>query len=361
MTGPQIRIKLALPRDAFRLHVDIEIPGRGITGVFGESGSGKTSLLRCIAGLEPVRDGRIEIGGETWLDTEAGLNRPVHERPLAYVFQEPRLFPHLSVRRNLEYALKRAKPGNVSFEHVVDLLSLGKLLDRPATRLSGGEARRVAIGRALLRSPSLLLLDEPLASLDARMQKELLPYLDRLQAELTMPVIYVSHSIDEITQLADQLVVMSSGEVEANGPLQEVLLRTDINMLGGAEAGVMLNTTRDLFDDRYRLTRLSFSGGQLWVSADVSSECPRVRIRANDISLSRARPAETSILNIVPVIVEEITADGDASVLVELRAGGDHLLARITRRSLKELGIAVGDALFAQIKSVAVRNSAIPA
>lgn len=361
MTGHPIKVRLALPRDAFRLHVDIEIPGRGTTGVFGESGSGKTSLLRCIAGLETVRDGRIDIGGETWLDTAAGISRPVHERPLAYVFQEPRLFPHLSVRRNLEYALKRAQARTVSFEHVVELLSLGRLLDRPAMRLSGGEAKRVAIGRALLRSPSLLLLDEPLASLDARMQKELLPYLDRLQAELTMPVIYVSHSIDEITQLADRLIVMASGEIEAQGPLQDVLLRTDIDLLGGAEAGVVLSTTRDAVDERYRLTRLSFSGGQLWVSADVSSASPRVRIRANDISLCRARPADTSILNVVPVIVAEITADGDASVLVELKAGDDHLLARITRRSLQELGIAIGDSLFAQIKSVAVRNSAVPA
>ena len=353
------RIRLSLPRDAFRLHVDIEIPGRGITGVFGESGSGKTSLLRCVAGLEKVPQGRIEIGGEIWLDTETGLDRPVHERPFAYVFQEPRLFPHLSVRRNLDYARKRSQAPTVTLDHVVDLLSLGKLLDRPATQLSGGEARRVAIGRALLRSPSLLLLDEPLASLDARMQKELLPYLDRLQTELTMPVIYVSHSIDEITQLADQLIVMVSGEVEANGPLQEVLLRTDIDLLGGVEAGVVLSTTRDALDDRYKLTRLGFSGGQLWVSAHVSSERPRVRIRANDISLCRERPADTSILNIVPVIVEEITSDGDASVLVELKAGDDHLLARITRRSLKELGITVGDSLFAQIKSVAVRNSAV--
>lgn len=353
------RIRLSLPRDAFRLHVDIEIPGRGITGVFGESGSGKTSLLRCIAGLEKVPEGRVEFGGEIWLDTDARLDRAVHERPLAYVFQEPRLFPHLSVRRNLDYAIKRAPASTVSLDHVVDLLSLRKLLARPATQLSGGEARRVAIGRALLRSPSLLLLDEPLASLDARMQKELLPYLDRLQTELTMPVIYVSHSIDEIAQLADQLIVMASGEVEANGPLQDVLLRTDIDLLGGVEAGVVLNTTREAFDERYKLTRLRFSGGELWVSAGVSSERPRVRIRANDISLCRTRPADTSILNVVPIVVEEITADGDASVLVELKAGDDHLLARITRRSLKELGITVGDALFAQIKSVAVRNSAV--
>ena len=354
-------IRLSLPRDAFRLHVDITIPGRGVTGVFGESGSGKTSLLRCIAGLEDVPEGRIEIGGETWLDTGAGVNTPAHERPLAYVFQEPRLFPHLSVEQNLQYAVKRAQASTVSLEHVADLRSLRRLLERPATQLSGGEAKRVAIGRALLRSPSLLLLDEPLASLDARMQKELLPYLDRLQAELTMPVLYVSHSIDEITQVADQLIVMDSGEVQAEGSLQEVLLRTDIDLLGGVEAGVVLSTARDAFDDRYRLTRLAFSGGHLWVSADVSSDSPRVRIRANDISLCRERPADTSILNVVPVSVEEITADGEASVLVGLKAGDDHLLARITRRSLEELGVTVGDSLFAQIKSVAVRNSAVSA
>ena len=154
MTSP-IRIRLSLPRDEFRLHVDLELPGAGVTGLFGESGSGKTSLLRCLAGLEKVEDGRIEIGGETWLDTEAGLERPPHERSLAYVFQEPRLFPHLSVERNLHYAAKRADSSAVSFDHTVELLSLGRLLERPATMLSGGEAKRVAIARALLRSPSL--------------------------------------------------------------------------------------------------------------------------------------------------------------------------------------------------------------
>ncbi len=358
MSSP-IRIRLSLPRDEFRLHVDLELPGAGVTGLFGESGSGKTSLLRCLAGLENVEDGRIEIGGETWLDTEAGLERPPHERSLAYVFQEPRLFPHLSVERNLHYAAKRADSSAVSFDHVVELLSLGRLLERPATMLSGGEAKRVAIARALLRSPSLLLLDEPLASLDTGKQRELLPYLDRLQGELTIPMIYVSHSIDEITQLSDQLVVLASGEVEAVGPLQEVLLRTDIELLGGAEAGVILETERKDFDNQHKLTRLLFSGGDLWVSADVSSARPRVRVRANDVSLCRTRPVDSSILNIVPVVVEEITADGDASVLIELRAGDDHLLTRITRRSLKDLAITVGDQLFAQIKSVAVRNSAV--
>ena len=217
----------------------------------------------------------------------------------------------------------------------------------------------MAIARALLRSPSLLLMDEPLSSLDGGKQRELLPYLDRLQADLTIPVIYVSHSIDEITQLSDQLVVLESGEVQAVGPLQDVLLRTDIELLGGAEAGVILETERKDFDNQHRLTRLQFSGGDLWVSADVVSAQPRVRIRANDVSLCKTRPVDSSILNIVPVVVEEITADGEASVLVEVRAGSDHLLARITRRSLKDLSVAVGSQLFAQIKSVAVRNSAV--
>ncbi|MDJ0760940.1 MAG: molybdenum ABC transporter ATP-binding protein [Woeseiaceae bacterium] len=358
MNSP-VRIRLTLPRDAFRLHVDLALEGQGITGLFGESGSGKTSLLRCLAGLEKVADGHIEVGGETWLDTEAGVNRPPHERSLAYVFQEPRLFPHLSVERNLQYAAKRAESSAVSYDHVVELLSLTRLLPRNATQLSGGEAKRVAIARALLRSPSLLLMDEPLSSLDAGKQRELLPYLDRLQADLTIPVIYVSHSIDEITQLSDQLVVLASGAVQAAGPLQEVLLRTDIELLGGAEAGVILETDRKDFDNQHRLTRLQFSGGDLWVSADVPSPHPRVRIRANDVSLCKTRPADSSILNIVPVVVEEITADGEASVLVELHAGSDQLLARITRRSLRDLDIAVGSQLFAQIKSVAVRNSAV--
>lgn len=352
-----LAVRYALQRDEFTLRTDLCILMRGITGMFGPSGAGKTTLLRCIAGLERSASGRLSMNGKVLVDSNAGRYVPANRRDVGYVFQEPRLFPHLSVRGNLEYGYKRARgERRVGFDNVVELLALSGFLERRSAGLSGGEAQRVAIGRALLRSPSLLLMDEPLASLDAAHKYEVLPFIERLQAELSIPVIYVSHNIDEICFLCDQLIVLNKGEVIANGELQAVLARTDLPVLAGEEAGSVVQGTAMSYDDDYALTQVSVSGGELQVPGRfASSSSLRLRIRANDISLCRERPQQSSILNLLPATVDDIQDDAPHSALVHLRSGGDHLIARVTRRSVAELRLRTGDEIIAQIKSMSVR------
>lgn len=350
--------RLRRPRFAFEAALDI--PLAGITGVFGVSGAGKTTLLRCIAGLERAEEGSLVVAGETWQDERAGVSRPVHERDIAYVFQEPRLFVHLDVRANLAYGARRVRNAQplANFDNVVELLGLGERLDSRPRELSGGEAQRVAIGRALLRAPRFILMDEPLAALDAARRNEILPFLERLHAESATPVIYVSHSIDEICRLSDHLAVMDGGRIVADGELQDVLTRMDIPQLSGEEAGSVVEGDVIGFDVDYELTRLRLAGGELLVPgrhAGTGSRL-RLRIRANDISLCRQRPRETTILNILPANIEAIDDAPGASRLVRLRIGADRLLARITRRSCDDLGLQVGDKVHAQIKAVAVRG-----
>jgi len=355
-TAGKISARYKLQREGFSLDVDIEIPMRGITGIFGESGTGKTLLLRCIAGLEHAAAGQLVVAGEVWQDGKAG--RPIHERNIGYVFQEPRLFAHLDVRGNLEYGRHRARGRNVDVDDVVALLGLEGLLGRRPDTLSGGEAQRVAIARALLRAPRFVLMDEPLASLDRARRDEILPFLDRLHANLSLPIIYVSHSIDEVTRLCDHLLVMDGGRIVANDSLQHILLRTDLPVLGGEEAGAVILARVIDHDKDYGLTRVAFDGGEMWISGqhDADTEL-RLRIRANDVSLSRERPDETTILNILPGTIESIEADSDASELVHLELGNERILARVTRRSRTELGLQRGDRVMVQIKSVAVKNA----
>jgi molybdate transport system ATP-binding protein len=277
------------------------------------------------------------------------------------VFQEPRLFGHLNVRSNLEYGRRRRHDPNngVEFEQIVDLLGLAGLLHRAPGDLSGGEAQRVAIARALLRAPRLVLMDEPLAALDRARKDEILPFLDRLHAELSMPILYVSHSIEEVCRLCDHLVVMDRGRILGDGEIQSVLVNLDLPLLAGEEAGSVIAGTIDDYDAKYDLTRLLFSGGALLVPGrfgDRESQL-RLRIRANDVSLCRSRPDDSTILNIIPVTVDRIHHDQGPYALVRLRAGSDLLTARLTRRSCDDMGIQPGDQLLAQIKSVAVRNS----
>lgn len=352
-----LAVRCALQRDDFELRTDLCISMRGVTGVFGPSGAGKTTLLRCIAGLERFAHGRLSIDGEVWTDSDAGRYVPANKRDVGYVFQEPRLFQHLSVRGNLEYGYKRARgERRVSFENVVELLALSDFLERRSADLSGGEAQRVAIGRALLRSPSLLLMDEPLASLDAAHKYEVLPFIERLQAELSIPVIYVSHNIEEICFLCDQLIVLDKGEVIANGELQAVLARTDLPVLAGEEAGSVVQGTATSYDDDFALTRVSVSGGELQVPGRFApSSSLRLRIRANDVSLCRERPQQSSILNFLVATVESIQDEAAHSALAHLRSGSDHLISRVTRRSVAELKLKAGDEIIAQIKSMSVR------
>ena len=350
-------------RTEFSLDVELKIPMQCITGIFGESGSGKTTLLRCIAGLEQPAMGQLSINGDAWQDTTRQISRAIHERQIGYVFQEPRLFRHLNVRRNLEYGQRRRRDSKngVEFDQIVGLLGLERLIDRTPDELSGGEAQRVAIARALLSAPRLVLMDEPLASLDRARKDEILPFLDRLHTELSIPILYVSHNIEEVCRLCDHLVVMDRGRILAAGEIQSVLVDLDLPMLGGDEAGSVISGTVEAYDADYDLTRLTFSGGSLLIPGrfgDVQSAL-RLRIRANDVSLCRSRPDDSSILNIIPITVDEIHTVQGPYALVRLRAGDDFLMARLTRRSCDELRLKSGDELFAQIKSAAVRSTLI--
>lgn len=356
-----IRARLYLAWPGFELDVDLALPGRGVTALFGHSGSGKTSLLRCIAGLERNARGRLEINGETWQDSERGLFVPTHKRALGYVFQEASLFEHLSVRRNLAYGEKRIPVAErwVKLEQAVELLGIGHLLERMPARLSGGERQRVGMARALLTSPRLLLMDEPLAALDGKRKAEILPYLERLHDELDIPVLYVSHSPDEVARLADHLVLMDEGRVLASGPLGETLARLDLPTALDDDAGVVVEGRVIGHDPEYDLLSLGLpdSGLSMRVAHAPAEHGRRVRfkVRARDVSLSLQRQADSSILNLLPATVREaIPADNAAHVLVRLDVDGTAMLARITRYSRDQLGLHPGQQLWAQIKSVAL-------
>jgi molybdate transport system ATP-binding protein len=358
-----ISLRYELQREDFHLDTDVEIPMHGITGVFGESGSGKTTLLRCIAGLEQNATGRLVVGGDVWQDQSQNVSRRVHEREIGYVFQEPRLFRHLSVQQNLNYGRSRSgkAAADISFDQVVQLLGLEKLLHRRPEALSGGEAQRVAIARALLRAPKVVLMDEPLAALDRSRKDDILPFLDRLHAELSLPIIYVSHNIEEVCRLCDHLIVIENGKVLANQDLQSALVRMDLPILSGDEAGSVVHGTVRSYDPDYELTQFEFAGGNLSVPgmfAEIGSNA-RLRIRASDISLCRDQPQQSTILNTLPVLIDEFQEVDGPSVLVRLKIGTDFLLARITRRSRHELNLRPGDNVFAQIKAVAVRSGSL--
>ena len=336
----RIRLKHAIQKGEFCLDVDTDIPATGITGVFGESGSGKTSLLRCIAGLD---------------GSQHGLP-PVHKRHIGFVFQVPQLFSHLSVQKNIEYGMRRNPDAVVSVDEIARLLEVEGLLDRSVTELSGGEAQRVSIARVLCQSPRLILMDEPLSALDERRRNEVLPYLDRLHAETSVPIIYVSHNIEEICRLSDHLLVLDDGKVVAEGGLQDTLSRIDLPQLGGRNAGAVIEATQARYDEEYDLTLFNFSGGELWVAGRHESTSARLRISASDISLSRVAAESTTILNILPAVIEATSPETAATELVRLRLGDDILVARITRRSLQQLKLRTGDDVFVQIKSVTVRR-----
>ena len=357
--NPRIEFRYRLERGGFVLDVEGWTAGTGVTGVFGTSGAGKTSLLRSIAGLERPAEARFAIGADTWDDSARGIRRATHRREIAYVFQEPRLFPHLDVRRNLEYGQRRARSaGAVDFSGVVRLLGLEALLGRAPAGLSGGEAQRVAIGRALLSAPRLILMDEPMTSLDRARRGEVLPFLERLHDELRIPAIYVSHDIDEVCALCDRLLVLENGRLIATGPLQDVLQRTDLPPLGGDEAGVVLAALVSAHDPGDGLCRLECAGGRLFVPGPIEpGSRVRVRIRASDVSICRELPRQSSVLNHLPARVRRIEDDAlPSAALVHLEAGSDAIVARITRRSVRELHLAPGDRVYAQVKSVSVRR-----
>jgi molybdate transport system ATP-binding protein len=334
--------------------------GRGLTALFGRSGAGKTSIINTIAGLLRPHWGRIVMDGSVLLDTGSGICVPTRRRRVGYVFQEGRLFPHLTVRQNLLFGQWFApyREGRAAHLHdVVDLLGIAALLDRRPGRLSGGEKQRVAIGRALLASPRLLLMDEPLASLDARRKDEILPYLERLRDDARVPIVYVSHSVAEVTRLATTIVLISAGRVHAVGPVQEVMGRAELYPLTGRfEAGAVLAVRISAHDARWSLTELTGNFGKLTVphlDAPVGTAL-RVRIRARDVILARARPIGISALNVLAGRVEQLVPIEAEALEVQLRLGGERLLARVTRRSGEALGLVSGCEVFAVIKTVAI-------
>ncbi|NMX93268.1 MULTISPECIES: molybdenum ABC transporter ATP-binding protein [unclassified Pseudomonas] len=356
-----IEVRLQLKYSGFALDVDLKLPGRGVTALYGHSGSGKTTCLRCIAGLERAGDGFVQINDQVWQDSRNGVFMPPHKRALGYVFQEASLFPHLSVLANLEFGLKRIPKAQrrVDMTQATQLLGIGHLLDRHPQHLSGGERQRVGIARALLTSPQLLLMDEPLAALDSQRKGEILPYLERLHDQLEIPVLYVSHAQDEVARLADHIVLLNEGKALASGPIGETLARLDLPLARGDDAGVVINGTVSSHDAHYQLLTLQLPDSPLQMRV---AHAPlglgthlRFKVKARDVSLSLQPGEHSSILNCLPVTVtQEIPADNSAHVLVRLDAAGTPLLARITRYSRDQLQVHPGQALWAQIKAVAV-------
>lgn len=354
--GICFRFRLALGE--FELEAESEIPARGVTALFGRSGSGKTSLLRCLAGLECPPLGYMSVNGDLWHDTQQGIFVPPQNRGIGYVFQEGALFPHLRVRENLLFGFNRTplRQQTERLQRVTDLLGLNSLLRRFTWQLSGGEKQRVAIGRALLNNPRLLLMDEPMASLDRAHKKEIIPYLECLHRSTSIPIVYVTHDPYEMVRIADHLLLLERGRLIAEGALQEVLSRVDLPISRGDDAGAVISARILAHDIPFHLTRVGFGGGELTVSAvdrPVGSDI-RVRIQARDVSLALEPPGPTSIMNILPARVCEMQAHGRGRMVIRLDVGGVPVLARITQKSCQRLGIAPGQTVYAQIKSVAL-------
>ena len=346
---------------AFHLNVEMDFPMSGITAIFGPSGSGKTTLLRCLAGLERAHNGFMQVGDEVWQDETIDLCRPLYNRPIGYVFQEPRLFPHYNVWANLLYGYQRipSEERRIAIEQVVHILGISHLLERRIHKLSGGEQQRVAIGRALLTSPKLLLLDEPLASLDIHRKQELLPFMRRLHKELRIPVLYVSHAIAEILQLADRVVLLKEGTVIAAGALNEMFTSLKFRgNFGSHPVGAILDAHVTCHEAQYGLTRLEFQSQFLFVPLQFVpvGQPLRIHILSNDVSLVLERTiAATSVLNILEATILEIRELNQSTVDVLLDIGAP-LVASITRKSLMILGLKPGQRVFAHIKAVAVNE-----
>ena len=369
--GITVRLKINFP--AFTLDVDLALPGQGVTALFGPSGSGKTTCLRAIAGLEhavalrsAARRNLVIVNGETWQDDSQGIFVATHLRRLGYVFQEASLFNHLSVAQNLAFGQKRvARAAGAqekalmaqAIQQAIELLGIGHLLSRQPHTLSSGERQRVAIARALATRPRLLLMDEPLAALDAKRKAEIFPYLEALHRELQLPILYVSHAIDEVARLADNLVLVEAGQVIATGGTAALMTRLDLPLAQGDGAGAIIVATVVSHDSSYVLTQARFAGGDIHVPQQQHAkvgDALRIRVQARDVSLTLEKQTGTSIQNIFPVRIAAFSPDSPGQVMVQLDAAGTTLLARVTARSADALNLAVGQMMFAQVKGVAI-------
>jgi molybdate transport system ATP-binding protein len=350
-------VRVAAKLDAFALDVDLELPGAGVTAVVGPSGSGKSTLLRCIAGLEPRACGQIALGAETWLDSARRVAVPPHRRGAALVFQDAAPFSHLSVRGNLEYGLSRCPPErrHLAFDDVTQWLRIDAMLTRRTDALSGGERQRVAIARALLAGPRLLLLDEPLASLDPPARAAILEVLRAVFARTRIPVLYVTHARSEAVHVADHVVVLDAGRVRASGPLREIALRADAPFGEPGELGAIVEAEVAAIDEADGISELRFAGGVLYVPGCLRvGERRRVEILARDVSISLDAPQRTSILNVLAARVVAIEDAASVQALVRVDVGGTALLARVSRRSLRLLALREGMQVFVSVKAVAV-------
>ena len=346
----------------FALDAGFTAPAKGVTALFGPSGCGKTTVLRCIAGLNRLADGVCDIDGDIWQDRD-GTFLPTHRRPLGYVFQEASLFPHLSVRRNLLFGAPRGEghaKGGVAFDEVVELLGVKTMLDRSPRNLSGGERQRVAIGRALLSQPKLLLMDEPLSALDRVTKGEILPFLERLRDRLSLPIVYITHDISEVERLADQVVLMQKGKVLASGPLAELQSDPSLPLAMARDAAVTLDATVESYDSAYGLLTLTVRGGRFTEPAEAAppGERRRIRVIAGDVSLAREPPGPSSILNTqeARVVGAKDVDLSEVVVIVALGADGQgaRLLSRLTRKAWDRLGLADGAPVYVQVKAVAL-------
>ena len=368
----EIRLQLDLARNSFNFNVDLHLPAQGISVIYGPSGSGKTTLLRCVAGLETQASGRVQVGSDVWQDVSLGVSLPTSQRALGYVFQEASLFAHLDVAANLTYGLKRSKAPNqdVVLDEAIALLGIGDLLQRSTDQLSGGERQRVAIARALATQPKLLLLDEPLASLDPARKQDILPWLEKLRDELKIPMLYVTHAADEVVRLADTLVVMEGGQVRVVGPVTDVLSNIDLPLVVGDDVGALIEGCVHALDKPWHLARVNLSKATSGMSDDNSpavaslwvrdsglqiGQPVRLRVLARDVRITLEEAQNTSIQNHLPCVVESIHAESHPSqVLLRLRCGEVFLLARVTARGVHDLGLQVGMQAWAQVKSVAL-------
>lgn len=356
----QVLLALQLQREGFALRVDLQLPGQGITVVFGPSGSGKTTLLRCVAGLEQAT-GRVEVSGQVWQDSASDLFVPAWQRDLGYVFQEASLFDHLSVADNLRYGQKRTrKSGSAqALSEAVDLLGIGPLQARWPATLSGGERQRVAIARALALQPRLLLLDEPLASIDPARKEDILPWLERLHQQLRIPALYITHSMDELARLADHVVALQSGVVLASASPQAVLSAAPVALAIGDQASSLIDGLVVAHDESWHLVHVGFDQGTLWLSEPSrtlrSGQTVRLRILARDVSLSLTDRDQSTLQNRMAGVIESIHDDvHPAQALVRVRCGSSLILARVTQRALHDLSLQTGTTVWCQVKSAAL-------
>ena len=353
-----LHIALSLVRPDFALEVNLKLPAHGITVLFGPSGSGKTTVLRCVAGLEQAK-GIVALEDDVWQDSQNKIFKPTWQREIGYVFQEASLFEHLDVRKNLNFGLRRIqRSGSIkTLDAAVELLGIGHLLERSVESLSGGERQRVAIARSLATQPKLLLLDEPLASLDIARRREVLPWLERLHAELRIPVLYVTHSVDELARLADHVVMLEKGSVKACGTVMESMASQDVATAIGDEAGIVASGEIVARDDGDHMTQIRFGAGTVWGRDQGLNigQSVRLRILARDVSLSLALHEDTTIQNRFQGVIESIESDSHPSqALVRVRCGATVMLSRVTRRAIQHLDLNVGASVWCQVKSGAL-------